>query len=219
LPGSNTELPAPVATNGSAAFGECFSRGTGPDPLSTFSDNVIIPGLESSQAGTYSVKAASTNTADTLCVHEAIGHPTLTTFAGLQFVGTTANPCNESLNTRLNLAFESGTWKPKTAYAGYGAEIEALRDEQNQNRAVIASATTNQATLAWTAPDTDACSADLTHTTLDFSVAANITRQTYSGSPSKSQSVIFSGLSPGTEYAYRINCKRPTLRGLLTTAD
>jgi hypothetical protein len=219
LPSSNRELPAPTQTTGAAAFGECFLRGTGPDPLSTFSDNVIIPGLESSQGGSYAVKAASTDTAQTLCVHEAIGHSTLSGFSGLQFVGSTATPCNESLNTRLNLAFESGTWRPKSAYAGYGADIDVLRDEQNENGAVTVEATTNQATIAWTAPDTDACSVDLTHTTLDFSVAANITRLTYSGSPSKSQSVVFGGLGAGTEYAYRISCKRPVLRGLLTTGD
>ncbi|MEX2300845.1 MAG: fibronectin type III domain-containing protein [Bryobacterales bacterium] len=217
LPSSSTELPVPIETEGSAAFAECFVRGASPDPLSTFSDNVIIPGLESSRVGTYAVKADSTNTTDTVCVHELIGNSTLTTFADLQFVGSTANPCNESLNTRLNLAFENGTWKPKPAYAGYGADIDVLRDEQSQNQTAMVTATTNQATISWTAPDTDACKVDLTHTTLDFSSAANITRQSYSGSPSKSQSVIFGGLTPGTDYAYRISCKRPVLRGLLTT--
>jgi hypothetical protein len=219
LPASNSELPAPTQTEGAAAFAECFVRGTGPDPLSTFSDNVIIPGVESSQAGIYAAKAASTNTADTLCVHEAIAHATLSGFSGLQFVGSTAVPCNESLNTRLDMAFESGVWTPKAAYAGYGADIDVLRDEQNQNRDVMVSATANQAAIARTAPDTDACTVDLTHTTLDFSVAANISRQAYSGPPSKSQNVVFGGLNPGTDYAYRISCKRPMLRGTLTTSD
>lgn len=213
-----SRVPQPSAMFGSAAFQECYVSGANPDPLSSFDSNVIIPGIEASASGSFSLKAASRNTADTWCVHEAIGNPQLKDFSGLRFVGSTANPCNESFNERLDAAFEPGTWRPKSAFAGNGADLDALEGEQEwiENIVVTADSPT-QVTIDWLGPTASSCWAQITRTT--FSDPDKMSDWTQAIAGSKSQSVPFSGLTPGKQYAYRVSCGRPAELGLFTTAS
>jgi hypothetical protein len=223
LPGSNTELPAPVETDGSAAFAECFTRGVAADPLSTFSDNKIIPGLESSPSGVYATKASSTDTADTKCVHELIADPTMTTFTGLDFIGTTDEPCNESLNTRLDLAFEPGGFVPAAAYAGYGAgQGDAFEDAAYHVGPVTLSGDNDQINAAFHAAQALACSMTIapwnTDLATSFASAGAISR--FNGSDAQSQNISAVSLSPATRYVLYIaggGCRRAQW-GDVTTA-
>jgi hypothetical protein len=212
------ERPQPTAGLGSGAFQECFVSGANPDPLSSFENNVIIPGVEASTRGAFKEKAASQNKADTWCAQDAMRNPQLRTFGGLRFVGSTANPCKESFNERLDAAFEPGTWKPKSAYAGNGADVDALEDQQGwiQNVTVTADSPT-QVTIGWIAPTTAGCWTQITPTT--FSDAGKLSDWTQATEGNKSQSVVFSGLAPGMQYAYRVSCGKPADIGLFTTAS
>jgi hypothetical protein len=211
-----SELPAPSSANGSSAFQDCYVSGTNADSLSFFGNNVIIPGVKASMSGLFSAKAASRSTADTWCAQEAVSDPRWQGFSGLRFVGSSASPCNESFEERLNAAFEPGTWRPKSAYAANGANIDTLEEEQGWTENItVARQGPSSVTISWMAPTPKACWAQVTPTTFSDVARMSDWRQALGGT--ESQSVVFSGLAPGTRYTYRVSCGQPSDFGIFTT--
>jgi hypothetical protein len=96
--------------------------------------------------------------------------------------------------------------------------VEALESEQEwiEDIAVTAGSPT-QVTIAWLGPTAAGCWAQITPTT--FSDPDKMSDWTQATAGSKSQSVAFSGLMPGTQYTYRVSCGRPADLGLFTTAS
>jgi hypothetical protein len=219
ITGSNLQLPTPTQQGGLAAFQEYFQRGTGPDPLAVISGNIAIPMIKSSSVGTYTVKAASTNPADTHCQSSLAAQANMLNLP-LTYVGNTASPCDQSLNDRLALVFEEGTFQPKGAYAGKGADLTALADAQGLPGPVAAMADDDSVTLAFHAPGTAACAVDLAPwagTWADTWGTAGAISRGVDPSPDQEQEVTFTGLNPSTTYAYRGHCRRAFI-GQLTTA-
>jgi hypothetical protein len=72
-------------------------------------------------------------------------------------------------------------------------------------------------TIGWQAPTTAGCWTQVTPTT--FSDAGKLSDWTQATEGNKSQSVVFSGLAPGMQYAYRVSCGKPADIGLFTTAS
>jgi hypothetical protein len=217
--GTNLQVPAPTQPGGLAAFDEFFQRGTAADPLSVISGNIAIPMLKNSSAGTYAVKAASTNPSDTHCQSSLAG---VTNMAGLPltYVGNTHSPCDQSLNQRLALVFEDGAFTPTPTYAGKGADLAALSDAQGLPGPVAVIADHDSVSLSFPAPTTEACAVDLAAWAgawaTTWNEAGNITRGA-DPSPDQEQEVAFGGLNPNTTYAYRGHCKRAFI-GQVTTA-
>ncbi len=219
ITGSNLQVPAPSAQGGLAAFDEYFQRGAGADPLSVISGNIAIPMLKNSSSGIYAEKAASSDPSDTHCQSSLA---TQTNMAGLPltYVGNTHSPCDESLNQRLDMAFESGSYVPQAAYAGKGADLSALADAQGLPGPVSVVADDHSVTLSFHAPSSQGCAVDLAPWAGTWSAtwdaAGNITRAV-DPSPDQEQVVSFAGLSANTTYAYRGHCRREFI-GQVTTA-
>jgi hypothetical protein len=213
------QIPAETEDGGYAAFQEFNVRGTGTDPLSEWTGNIALPMLKQSNVGTYSVKAASSNPADTHC-QSSLSVQDKVLNLPQTYVGNTNSPCNQSLNDRLALLFESGTFEPAATYSGKGADLGALADAQGLPGPVTVTANSSSVTLSFHAPTTAACPVDLTPWSgawaASWDNAGSITRA-QDPSPDQEQVVSFGGLNPNTTYAYRGHCKRGFI-GLVTTA-
>ena len=217
--GSNLQVPAPSQQGGLAAFDEYFQRGTGADPLSVISGNIAVPMIKNSSSGTYAVKAASADPSDTHC-QSSLSAQTNMADLPLTYVGNTHSPCDESLNQRLDLVFQNGSFGPNATYAGKGADLAALADAQGLPGPVTVTADHNSVTLSFHAPSTEACAVDLApwagSWAATWDLASNIARGV-DPSPDQEQVVSFAGLSPSTTYAYRGHCRREFI-GQVTTA-
>lgn len=210
-----TSLPAPSAEDGSAAWDETFISGTAADTLSFFRDNKIIPGVENSQTSP-STKYDSVTDSETISCAEAIADATLSTFADLECIGSASacggGPCPDSMEDRMNLAFEPGSWRPKAALSGYGADIDVLERDQLRTRNVQVEATGTSATITWDAPGSTGCLVQLApwetsyNTTFSEGVGVkdpDMAEQTDAGGDTD-QTVTFGSLDALTKYGYRI---------------
>ena len=201
-------VPAADFSGGQDSFESIFLKGPTADPDSLFTGNFYLPLIESSSGSNFSGKFVDTDTASTLCRHEAAALALMDwDDVGTNVVGTTDNPCLESASTRTTAVFGATGWEPTGSYVGKGASPAAMNDPQGwvSNIAITENSSTS-VTISWRAPNTLGCTVDLTHTTLDFSNAANITRQTDAGG-TQDQSETFTGLSELTAYRARIGCQ------------
>jgi hypothetical protein len=218
----STELPDDTEETGSAAFDQVFISGTTADSLSAFQDNVIIPGIENSGTSADS-KLDSVLDSETISCAEAIAHATLTTFTGLECVGSASEcadgTCPDSFADRLNLAFQTGTWRPiSPTYDGKGADIDILEREQGRIRSVDVTPTHNAVTITFAAPSTVGLTVALAPYDSgydgSFDDEGTIVEQT-DASTATAQTVTFDSgttgaLTPETKYAYRIGSDTKT---------
>jgi hypothetical protein len=213
------QIPAETAEGGYAAFQEFHIRGTVTDPLSFWSGNIGIPMLKVSSAGTYSVKAASADPATTHC-QSSISVLNRVLNLPVTWVGNTNSPCDQSLDERLNLAFQNGKWLPTATYSGKGADLIALADAHGLPGPVSVTADHDSISAMFHAPSSTACAVDLAlwagTWAATWDEASDITRA-LDPSPDQEQVVTFEGLNPNTTYAYRGHCGRAFI-GQVTTA-
>jgi hypothetical protein len=213
------QIPAETAEGGYAAFQDFHVRGTVTDPLSFWSGNIGIPMLKVSSAGTYSVKAASADPATTHC-QSSISVLNRVLNLPVTWVGNTNSPCDQSLDERLNLAFQNGKWLPTATYSGKGADLIALADAHGLPGPVSVTADHDSISAMFHAPSSTACAVDLAlwagTWAATWDEASDITRA-LDPSPDQEQVVTFEGLNPNTTYAYRGHCGRAFI-GQVTTA-
>lgn len=214
------QIPAETEDGGYAAFQEFHVRGAGTDPLSEISGNIAIPMLKNSSAvSDYATAAASTNPAVTHCQSSLSTEDKMLNLP-LTYVGNTHSPCDESLNQRLALSLQNGSFAAAATYAGKGVDLGALSDAQGLPGPVAVVADHDSATLSFHAPTTDGCAVDLAPWAGTWAETwdeeSDITRGV-DPSPDQEQVVTFAGLNPTTTYAYRGHCKRGFI-GQFTTA-
>lgn len=226
VPGSL--LPAKTEDGGYAAFQQWLIRGTTFDSgTSEISGNIGIPMLKSSTSGTYSVKIASLSASDAHCV-DSVSALDKVLDIPMTWIGTTgACPATlpETVADRLNTVFESGTYTPKAAYSTKGAPVATIADQHGMVGAINVTADDNEATIAFHAPTAAACPVDVAPCASGNCYAnwmatwddeATITR-TPDPAPDQEQVASFTGLTPETQYGYKINCAKQA-RGVFTTA-
>jgi len=221
-----SSLPTPTQAAGAAAIAEHWKRGTSADPLTDFSSNVWVPGIQNSPSGTYTTKRASVDPTDTVSVDDASGRTALD-MTGNVFVGSTtpcSGTCPDSLADRELIALEDGTWVPKAAYSGKGADIPSVEDTQGWVTGISVAGDADSLTISYHAPTTTGCFVQLGRFSTDwagtFSVAnlANITSWTQDASASQAQSVAFTSLPALTKHYYRIACAKSAI-GEATTGN
>lgn len=217
---SSNFTPSTTEDGGYPAFQEFAIRGTSFDSsTSVISGNIGIPGIKTSSSGTYAVKAASSDSADT---YTATSIDSLDKVAGLSADSKFTWVDDTTLDARLALTFESGSYQPTATYTGKGVDLTDLADavglcgpvtvtaDDDQFDLAFHSATTAEVTVKYTPWDTDLA------TTLGNTFTSG---QTANGA-TQSKTFTASSLSAGTQYLYSIGgggCPKRIL-GLVTTA-
>jgi len=221
--------PSSSEGEGDAAIAVFYRRGGSADPLVDYTGNVLIPGLQSSQSGSYAGKAASTAESDTVSANDLAGRAQIP--AGNEIIGDdtpcAGGDCPDSLDERLNLVFEAGTWEPRVAYAAEGAEIQQLADEEGYCGPVAVTADDSSVTLTFRAwADATEIFADLAPCASGDCIAnylatwddeADITRASDPSPSGQSHAVTFTSLAAESSYGWRLHCPKPQ-EGIVTTA-
>jgi|GEM_PF-3728893 len=174
---------------------------------STFDDNVLIGGIEALHQ---EFPALTTDYASTVDGDTVTSTETSTYYSGIHT--TTANqfPSGSSLDARLDVVFESGSWEPRSAYSGYGASLANLRRWTGYPGSLPTLSEVNSTTVRFTMDgpvDLDGnefgCYVDLS-TDADFSVAGNITRKRFA-SAAGDQTLDFT-VAAASHYYWRTHC-------------
>jgi hypothetical protein len=177
----------------------------------------------------YTSKAASVAVGDTIAAADLYDFARMAglnagAFAGNTTVGS-ATPCNgtcpDSLNQRLDLAFNPGAYSCiSPTYDGKCADLATLADKQGLPGPVTVVATDTTATLTFHTPTAAACPVDIAPWAGTWATSwdneADIAREE-DPAPDQEQEVVFTGLTPATSYVYRGHCARAFI-GQVTTA-
>jgi len=217
-------LPVMSENSGYAALQAFHIRGTSTDPLTDVSGNIGIPMLKTSSSGTFAVKAASPNIADAHCV-DSVSSLAKVLNIPMTWVGD-PNPCPSSLvetvADRLNSVFEPGTWMPKPAYSGKGADIQGIADAMGQPGPVTVTADNDEFTLSFHAPSTTGCYGQRAVFDTDWATTwseanlANMSNWIQDASASQTQSINLPGLAAGTRYLWRLYCSKGAIGDMTT---
>jgi hypothetical protein len=127
---------------------------------------------------------------------------------------TTATPSNLSLvgwvnpsgdfRLRSSSAYISGGAQPAADKYDMGADIDALERAQGKVYFNSVLPTSTTAMVNFVAPDAQACPVDISST--DSTLVNSFTRTNDAGTAAGPRSVLLTGLTPRTNYYFRINC-------------
>jgi hypothetical protein len=138
--------------------------------------------------------------------------------ANLNLVGWTQHDYtkpSQDFRLRANSPYISGGPRPASDKYDIGADIVALEKAQGRVyfNSVVPTSTT--AIVAFVAPDTQACPVDWSST--DSTLVNAFTRTTDLGTAAGPRTVTLTGLTPRTDYYFRINCAVQQPRGTFHT--
>jgi hypothetical protein len=189
-------------------------------PNAIFSGNVVIPGVKNtSSQNNYNSSAFSVNYSANDARNYYAGFPDITIVGS----GNTAAQRISQMLFRSTPQLDFGLRADSPGVSGRrisgdrlnaGANIEALEAAQGHvSNARIMATDRTAATLAYQAPDVEACS-------VDYSVAADFSTFTRigDGGQERERVVPINNLNPGTLYHYRVQCAVEQPEGTFVTA-
>lgn len=229
------DLPTATADGGLTGLQGILRRNQASDlgNGSSFSNVIGIPGIKTSSSETYAVKVASTSASHAYCVNSI---KDLNRFdgldgAGLTWIGdaaTCASTLPETVQARINTAFDAAVWTPSATYTGKGADLADIADAMGFCGPVTVTADDDQFNLAFHAPSTEEVYVTYVAWTTDFATTmaalSGGTRALTADGATQSKTFTAGTLSAETQYLYTIaggasggGCRKP-IWGQVTTA-
>ena len=210
---NTTYIPPPPSNSGFPFWQAHYRQGPGvPDPLAVW-DNVMLPCTDFAEDLDKNATLLRINTmASFAAQHFACNGGCPASFAN-QIVGADGLHCRD----REQELFGSSTdfrLPGGSPYAGYGVELDTLRNEQGRVYDVSVTPTASSATLTYRAPDAAACHVDFGPDKL-FSTPMH--SRLSDGGGAVQRSVELTGLSSLTTYHFRILCQSDQPRGVFLT--
>jgi hypothetical protein len=204
-------------------FDQYFTWAPEADPASTFSYNVVLPGVRRSSSGaSYEDRSGAANFTAGECASFYRGFEAISC-VGSGVPGETASERfaragfadigRRNFRLRDDSPFKSGGLAPASDGRDMGVDVDALESAMGMVKEMrVLEVTGTEATLSYLAPDGAACGVDYT-TDAAFGTLERVS----DGGGARARSVKLEGLLPGTMYHYRVQCASEQPKGSFAT--